>query len=297
MWSFFKDKFQHFYNQLTSKLKSIFTGERLEEAQWDQLFELLIGWQVGVPTAQDLVKVLKSKAADGLVKTPEQALSVMREHLLQILISLPKVDPLPEVIVLVGVNGAGKTSCLAKLAALCKQQNRKTLLIAGDTFRAAAGEQLELWANRIGVDIYFSKNPDQDAATVIFDGCKQFSQGGYDHLLIDTAGRLHTKVNLVKELERLGKSISRNCQGRSVGTWLVLDAMLGQSSVQQAEIFLQAVKVDGLILTKLDGGGKGGVVFAIARRFNLPVLYLSYGENSDQLKAFDAQDFIDQLFS
>ena len=198
------------------------------------------------------------------------------------------------VFVLVGINGSGKTTSVAKLAYQCAQKGKKVLLVAADTFRAAAVAQLESWARATGTDIVTGA-PGQDPASVVFTGCQQFIQGSYDILIIDTAGRLHTKANLMNELGKVMRIITKNVPEKKVQTLLTIDAMLGQSSFGQAQLFKECAQVDGVILTKMDGTGKGGVIFAIAAELKLPVAYITFGEAVGDIKRFVSTEFVTQL--
>ena len=201
---------------------------------------------------------------------------------------------LEKVYVMVGINGSGKTTFAAKLANKFKQKGHKVLLVAADTFRAAATEQLEAWATKIGVDIV-TGSAEQDPASVVFKGCEKCKQEGYDKIIIDTAGRLQTKVNLMKELEKIKKIIKRHFPDENINTLLTIDSMLGQNSLEQAKVFQESTDVNGIILTKMDGTAKGGIVFAISQELNIPIAYISFGEQLDQFKTFDAKEYVSEL--
>jgi fused signal recognition particle receptor len=195
---------------------------------------------------------------------------------------------------MVGINGSGKTTFLGKLAHKLVQKDKKVLLVAGDTFRAAATQQLAAWHELTGADLHVGTDK-QDPASVIFDACVKFNEGGYDHLLIDTAGRLQTRVNLMNELSKMRRIIDQKILDAQVHTWLTIDSMLGQNSLQQARQFHEATTLTGLVLTKYDGTGKGGILFAISNEFDLPVQYLTFGEQLEQLRAFEKETFVDEL--
>ncbi|MDO9170760.1 MAG: signal recognition particle-docking protein FtsY, partial [bacterium] len=201
----------------------------------------------------------------------------------------------PRVIFVVGVNGTGKTTSIAKLAHLHKQAGHRVLLAAGDTFRAAAVEQLRIWADRVGVD-FVTQGQGADAAAVVHDALSAAEARGHDIVIVDTAGRLHTKSNLMDELGKVARVIRRKC-GRDPETLLVVDANTGQNGLQQAKIFAETVPVDGLILTKLDGTAKGGIVVAIAETLGLPVRYVGLGEKVGDLEVFDPEAFAEALFT
>ncbi len=202
----------------------------------------------------------------------------------------------PTVISVVGVNGAGKTTTIGKLAHLHASRGRKVLLAAADTFRAAAAEQLEIWKDRAGVEIIPSQSG-ADPASVAFDSLKAAMARHVDYLFIDTAGRLHTKENLMAELEKIHKVLARQCPGAPHEVLLVIDATTGQNGLSQARRFAEAVKVTGLVVTKLDGTAKGGIVFSIARELGIPVRYVGLGEKIDDLQSFDPQIFVEALFA
>jgi fused signal recognition particle receptor len=197
---------------------------------------------------------------------------------------------------IVGVNGVGKTTTIGKLAARFKDEGKSVLLVAGDTFRAAAIDQLKIWADRVGVEIIYSQ-PGGDPAAVVFDAMESSMARGYDVVIVDTAGRLHTKINLMKELEKINKIIKRKVPEAPHETLLVLDATTGQNAITQAKIFSNSLDISGLVLAKLDGTAKGGVVVAIKQELNIPVKLIGVGESVDDLQEFDARDFVEALFS
>ena len=224
-----------------------------------------------------------------------QAKKALEGLLLEHLQLPPQEKDDARILLLVGVNGSGKTSFAAKYAYLLKNNKKKVLLVAGDTFRAAATEQLDEWGRRIGVDVFVGKDS-QDPASVVFDACKKFKDEGYDQLVVDTAGRLQTKVNLMKELEKIKKIVQRQLPEEPINTWIAIDAMLGQNSLLQAEAFYQATNINGIVLTKLDGTGKGGIVFAIVEKLKVPIVYVTFGEKVEDTKVFDEQEYVQGLF-
>ena len=202
----------------------------------------------------------------------------------------------PAVIIVIGVNGVGKTTSIGKIANLYKQQGKKVLLAAGDTFRAAAIDQLEIWADRVGVDIIAQKEG-SDPAAVVFDAVQAAKSRKVDLLIIDTAGRLHTKKNLMEELKKVSRVLERELPGADKETLLVLDATTGQNAVTQAKTFSETSDITGIVLTKLDGTAKGGIVIAIKSELDIPVKLIGVGEQMDDLQRFDAQEFVDALFN
>lgn len=296
MFSFIKDKIAKVYNQFTRTALALFSRSTIDEPFIEELYQLLISADTGVATTNALIKTLREEAAAHRITTPAQVKALLEQNLIAQLEKVPTpTTTLPEVILMVGINGSGKTTCTAKLAAHLKNQGKKVLLVAGDTFRAAAVEQLAAWAGQIGVTVFIGK-PNQDPASVVFDGCKQFNDQSYDHLIIDTAGRLQTKDHLMRELEKVRRIIDKVIPGTNVATWLTLDAMLGQNSLEQAKLFHEATAVNGIILTKLDGTGKGGIVFSVTEQLQLPILYISFGENLEALKPFNPTAYVKGLF-
>lgn len=296
MFSFFKEKVIGFYNSFSKKIASIFSGNSVGKEELDKLFQLLVSCDVGADLSRRLIESVKKEALEKSQTSPEEIYSCLKKNLELIFDSNGSSSDLsdPDIIILLGVNGAGKTTSCAKLSKKFADQGNKVLMVAADTFRAAAKDQLNVWSERVGVDIILGKD-DQDPASLIFDSCKQFNQGHFDKMIIDTAGRLHTKVNLVKELEKIYKSIKKNCPNAKIGSWIVLDSMLGQTSINQAKIFGQAANLNGSILTKFDGTGKGGVIFAIKSELAIPVNYITFGEDLNSIKKFDSKEFIQGL--
>ena len=202
----------------------------------------------------------------------------------------------PRVVLLVGVNGTGKTTFAAKYAHLLKKAGKRVVLVAADTFRAAAVNQLKEWANRIGV-VLFSGKEGQDPASVVFDACDYFKKESIDHIIIDTAGRLQTKVNLMRELEKIHRIIERQLGSFDSHTWLTIDSMIGQNSVQQAKLFYDSTQISGLILTKFDGTGKGGALFSITEEIKVPVMYVTFGEALEDVRPFNVQEYVQALLN
>lgn len=294
MFSFFKTKLQKIYSHFTEKLHSIFAKNSIDKNALDDLQSILIGADAGTKTTRIIMDALTKKFERGQI-TQGADLKGALEHELVELLSLKKAPvEQADVFLFVGINGSGKTTSVGKLAHYSKNQGKRVLLVAADTFRAAAVEQLEQWAQKSGVDVV-KGNPNQEPSAVVFNGCEQFLKGGYDVLIIDTAGRLQTKTNLMKELEKIKKILMRQVPQKTVCTLLTIDAMLGQNSFIQAQLFNESTNVDGLVLTKLDGTGKGGIVFAIAQELKIPVAFISYGEGVEQIRQFDPQEYVKGL--
>jgi len=294
MFSFIKNKLQKIFAAVTSKLGSFFSRKTIDDAALKELEILLLSSDVGVATAKSITAQLK-KDVDLGMHDGAQLKSRMHTILLDILTKNKTPEYTDQNIFLfVGINGSGKTTSIGKLAHLYTQQGKKVLLVAADTFRAAAPEQLNEWALRSKADILSGKEG-QDPASLVFQGCEKFKNEQYDILIIDTAGRLQTKVNLMHELAKIKRAVEKQLPGEHIATLLTIDAMLGQNSFEQAKLFKESTDVTGIILTKMDGTGKGGIVFAIAQELSIPVVFLTFGEQSDQIKIFNADEYVSEL--
>ncbi|HEV8338105.1 MAG TPA: signal recognition particle-docking protein FtsY [bacterium] len=276
---------------LALQLETI-TGRAIDETALADLEEALILADAGAPTAAEVVARLRTERG---LRTPVDVRAALARILREMLgAPVPlHVEPSPAVILVLGVNGTGKTTTIAKLAARLRGQGRTVLLAAADTFRAAAIEQLAVWGERLGVDLV-RHQPGGDPGAVVFDALTAMRARSIDVLIVDTAGRMHTKVNLMEELRKLNRIIARDAPP-AVERLLVLDASTGQNAVAQARLFHEAVEVTGLVLTKLDGTAKGGVLFAIAREVGLPVKFLGTGEGLQDLAPFDPEAFVEAL--
>jgi fused signal recognition particle receptor len=276
-------------------------GKEIDRSTLDDLEATLIGADLGTATTHEVLEKLRGKADRKQIRDVNELKRLLKEELLAILTStsarpVTKVDGTPEVIIVVGVNGAGKTTTIGKLAQVLRAQGKTVLLCAADTFRAAAIEQLEIWGQRTGTEVIKTK-AGGDPSAVLFDALQSAMSRKTDYVIVDTAGRLHTKQNLMLELEKMKRTAQRIVPGAPHETLLVMDATTGQNGLQQARQFTQSSGVTGIVLTKLDGTAKGGVVVAISRELGLPVRYVGVGEKVGDLLPFDPKDFVDSLFS
>ncbi len=280
--------------QIDSMLKN-FT--RIDEDLFEELEELLVMGDVGVPTAQRICEELRVRVRENGVKDPSMIHGMLQEIITEMLSGDEELDisTKPSIILVIGVNGVGKTTTIGKLAKQLSDQGKRVLLAAADTFRAAAIDQLDIWAQRSGCEIIKQKEG-SDPAAVIFDAIAAAKSRGADVIICDTAGRLHNKKHLMDELAKINRVIDRELPDAAKEKLLVLDATTGQNAVNQAEQFREATGITGIVLTKLDGTAKGGVVLAIKEGLGIPVKYIGVGEKIDDLQPFDAQDFARALF-
>lgn len=293
-WSRLKQGLKKSSDRLGDGLKTIFVRRKLDQTMLDELEELLISTDMGVSTAAHLTQTLSKQRLDKDVSV-EEVKEILATAICDILnpLAMPlTIDPShhPYIILVVGVNGAGKTTTIGKLAKFWQDQGHKVHLAAGDTFRAAAVEQLQVWGGRLNISV--TTGPENgDAAALVYDAIAQAQQNNADILLIDTAGRLHNKTHLMEELKKIVRVIQKTDATAPHATLLVLDATTGQNAHQQVKIFKEMVGVNGLVMTKLDGTARGGVVVALAQTYNLPIYALGVGEAVDDLKPFTAADF------
>jgi fused signal recognition particle receptor len=276
-------------------------GKEIDRATLDDLEATLIGADLGNTTTREVLDKLREKADRKQIKNADELKRLLKDELLAILDAantspVKKVDGIPEVILVVGVNGTGKTTTIGKLSQVFRSQGKTVLLCAADTFRAAAIEQLEIWGQRTGTEVIRTK-AGGDPAAVLYDALQAASARHSDYVIVDTAGRLHTKTNLMAELDKMRRTAQRIIPGAPHETLLVMDATTGQNGLQQARQFTDAAGVTGIVLTKLDGTAKGGVVVAISRELGLPVRYVGVGEKAGDLLPFNAKDFVDSLFA
>ena len=285
-------------NAIFGKIDNIFKHFRkVDEDLFDELEELLISADIGVNTTEEILDELRETVKDNKIKEPEE----VKDELFRMLRDLiGEHEPLnlstkPSVILVIGVNGVGKTTSIGKISAELKSQGKKVVVAAADTFRAAAAEQLTVWCERAGVDIV-KQAPGADPASVVYDAINSAKSKHADVLIIDTAGRLHNKKNLMDELAKIDRVIGRELSDSAKETLLVLDATTGQNAVMQAKEFKEASKITGLILTKLDGTAKGGIVLSVKKELGIPVKFIGVGEKIDDMKPFNAEEFATALF-
>ena len=285
------------FSMLKEAFRVSVSFDKLDDEFYDGLEEALILADIGAEAAVDTVAQLRKRVSQRLLTRAEEVKDALRDILrskLEVGDSALVLEGKPAVVLVIGVNGVGKTTSIGKLTARLKAEGKKVLLCAGDTFRAAAADQLEIWAGRAGVDIV-RQHEGADPGAVLFDALQAAKARGADVVLCDTAGRLHNKQNLMNELAKLRKIIDRECPDSSCETLLVLDATTGQNGLIQARTFKETAGLTGIILTKLDGTAKGGIVVAIAQELNVPVKFVGVGEGIDDLKPFDAKEFVQDM--
>jgi fused signal recognition particle receptor len=281
------------------KVESVFTGRKIDEETLEELEEILIMSDVGTKASSEIMSVLREKARSGEANDAVSVKELLKHEMTAV---LGEPQPLvvfgskPFVILAVGVNGVGKTTTIGKLASRFRSQGLSVLLAAGDTFRAAAIEQLEIWAKRANTQ-FVKHQKNSDPAAVAYDAVVAAQSRGIDVVIVDTAGRLHTKSNLMEELKKMKRSIDKALPGAPHEILLVVDATTGQNALRQAELFNEVSGVTGIALTKLDGTAKGGIIFAIRKGLGIPVRLIGVGEGIDDLRDFDPQEFVEALFS
>ena len=277
-------------------LNKLFTGGVLNDDFYDELEEILLTGDVGAETTERILDELRDAIDEDLIRDRADAKDKLKEIMVDILEENEKPEyEYPLILLVAGVNGVGKTTAMGKLAKKFKKEGHDVLLVAADTFRAAASDQLTVWAERAGVRIV-KQGEGADPAAVVFDALSSAKSKGNDVILIDTAGRLHNKKNLVEELKKIERVIDREMPEATKLNYIVLDATTGQNAISQVEVFDEAIDIDGIILTKLDGTAKGGVVLALAGETSTPVVYVGVGEGKDDLQDFDAEQFVEAIF-
>lgn len=295
MFNFFKTAFQRLYQKVSSRLSGLFSRTAVDAETLAELERILIEADTGSALTRTIVARLSDEVRAGRIAAGSDLKTALATILRTIVAQTP-YDETAQVVVLVGINGSGKTTAAGKLAHRFARAGHPVILAAADTFRAAAADQLAVWAERAGATLVRGSEG-QDPASIVFAACEKFKQVPNACLIIDTAGRLQTKTNLMRELEKIGRTVQRQLPQVKMTTLLTVDAMLGQNSFDQARLFHESTRLDGVILTKCDGTGKGGIVFAIADRLKVPVAYVAFGEQIDQLASFNADEFVEGLLN
>ena len=296
MFSVFKKTFSKVYTAITSRLSSLFATRTLNAETERELERILLEADTGTVMTQRIMNRLRTDIANGSIATGADLKKTLSTLLQECALDVQPYPTNATIYLLVGINGSGKTTCAAKLAHRFHAQGKKVLLVAADTFRAAAPEQLAAWATATDATL-ISGTTGQEPASVVYTGCETFAQGNHDIMVIDTAGRLQTKTNLMHELEKIRRIIGKKASNAQVCTLLTVDAMLGQNSLEQARIFHETTPLDGVILTKMDGTGKGGIVFAIMHELKVPVVFVSYGEKLGDMALFNLVDYTESLLN
>ena len=281
------------------KIAGVFQRRSIDEDLWDELEDLLIQADVGVETTEKLLGTLRARARKERLGEPAGLYSALKEELRSLLGRTDCSSLLPDqglgVVLVVGINGVGKTTSIAKLGRYWSDQGRHVILAAADTFRAAAIDQLKMWGDKTGLPV-IAHQPGADPGSVVFDALSAARARGADLVVVDTAGRLHTKINLMEELKKIRRVIEKQAPER-ISTILVLDATTGQNGLSQAKQFQEAVKIDGVVVAKLDGTAKGGIVFALGDQLGIPICFVGTGEKVDDLAEFDADRFVEALLA
>ncbi len=295
-----KDGLVKTHQGMVSKIDELVAGKRkIDDALLEELEEILISSDIGVTTTQELLAKVTEKVKRKELEDAAQLKKALQEEMFLILNEQQKPIEIsaarPFVMMVIGVNGTGKTTTISKMAQKFKEQGKSVLLVAADTFRAAAIEQLEIWGKRTGCEVIKHKGG-SDPSAVVFDALKAGKARGSDVILVDTAGRLHTKVNLMEELKKIKRIMARELPGSPHEVLLVLDATTGQNAISQAKLFGEELGVTGLVLTKLDGTAKGGILIGISDELKIPIRYIGIGEKVDDLREFNARDFVEALF-
>jgi len=296
-----KEKLSKTSQNLVGKVQNIITfSKKIDENLFIELEEALISADVGVVTTDRIIKDIRKKVEERKITDSEKIMDLLKESIRYIfgndINTLALGMEKPQVVLFAGVNGVGKTTTIGKIAHKLIHEGKSVMLVAGDTFRAAAIEQLEIWANRCGGEFYKQKMH-SDPASVCYDAIQTAKNQGIDVVLIDTAGRLHTKVNLMEELKKMVKVIQKQIPDAPQETILILDANTGQNAISQVKMFREAVKITSIIMAKIDGTAKGGVILAIKNEFDLPIIMIGIGESIEDLKDFDPEIFVNALFS
>lgn len=296
----FTDGLKKTKDEFASKIDSVFSMyTKIDDDLLEDLEDILIGSDIGIESTMDIIEHLKKCVKTEKLKTPDEIKIKLKEYLKELIHTDNEFNDsnmkIPTVILIIGVNGVGKTTTIGKLANRYKLMGKNVLVAAGDTFRAAAVEQLQVWCDRAGVDLIANKDG-SDPAAVIFDSVQAAKSRNADILICDTAGRLHNKINLMNELNKIFRVVDKQYETAFKQVYLVIDATTGQNGIIQAKTFKEAADIDGIILTKLDGTAKGGIIVPVQKELGVPVKYVGLGEQIDDLQPFDSNKFVDAIF-
>ena len=285
-----------FFSKIKESFNNIFNSNNELDEIIDEIEETLVCADIGIETAMEICDNLRKKMKSEKDKSESVIKEMLREEMISILNARENEEEniSKKCILVVGVNGVGKTTSIAKLANMYKNSGKKVLLVAGDTFRAGAVEQLQIWADRLDIKCVTGKD-NADPSSVMFDGSKMFKESDYDILICDTAGRLHNKKNLMDELDKMKRTIEKNIDKDMVEVYMVLDSTTGQNGISQVKSFYEKTSIDGIVLTKLDSTSKGGVVFSILKDLDIPIKYIGIGEKLEDIKKFDSKEFVESI--
>lgn len=292
-----KEKLVKTKNNIGNKINEVFSGfKKVDEELLENLEEVLIMADLGMDTVSSIISTLRENIKKKGIEEPEKVKEELKEIIIDMIDIEKKEENVKKCILIIGVNGAGKTTTIGKMAKGYMDEGKKVLLVPADTFRAAAGEQIKMWAERSGVDITEIRE-NADPSAVVYSSLEYANERNYDIIIIDTAGRLHNKKNLMEELKKINKSVDKLLKDNyTKETLLVLDGTTGQNAIEQAKAFAEVTDIDGYVLTKLDGTSKGGVIIGIVNRTKLPIMYIGTGEKITDLQKFNAKEFVDAIF-
>lgn len=290
--------FSKIKESFSNTINNIFNSNKEIDEIIDEIEETLVCADIGIETSMEICDNLRKRIKGEKDKSEENVKKALREEMINILSvennESEENNTDKKCILVVGVNGVGKTTSIAKIANRYKNQGKKVLLVAGDTFRAGAVEQLKVWADRLGIDCITGRE-NADPSSVMFDGSKEFINSNYDILICDTAGRLHNKKNLMDELDKMKRTIEKNIDSDKIEVYMVLDSTTGQNGISQVKNFYERTSIDGIVLTKLDSTSKGGVVFSILKELNIPIKYIGTGEKVEDISVFNAKEFVESI--